>query len=639
LAASPGKRTILNVTLSDSTARVTCSFFNQPYLEREFRQGRRIVISGRVESWSGRPTFRSPEWEPVDRDLTHTGRLVPVYPLTRGVTQRWLRRQMKHLVDRRSDLVGDSLPGRIREQESLLTMPEALRELHFPASHEALADARRRLAFDDLLTLQLWSRRRRRAWRSRSATSLAAGRHDMDSFIASLPFELTGAQQRAIEEITADLIEDVPMSRLLQGDVGSGKTVVAAAAIVAAVGSGTQAALMVPTEILADQHSSSLLRILRPLGYELFRPDESAPGEKADRPLRLARLVGSMRPADKAATAEAAAAGRVDVVVGTHAVIQDSVRFGRLGLAIIDEQHRFGVLQRASLPQRLAAAEDGSARAPHVLIMTATPIPRTLAQVLAADLDQSIIDELPPGRKPIQTRWLHTRERERAYQFIRHRVAQGEQAYVVYSLVEETEAVAARAAVAEHERLSKDVFPDLRVGLLHGRMAPAEKEGVMSAFYAGAVDVLVATSVIEVGVDVPNATVMLIDGADRFGLAQLHQFRGRVGRGSAESVCLLLSDRPSESARERLEAMTRTADGMELAQLDLEMRGPGDYFGLRQSGLLEQLRFARMSSTEVMADASRVAAEIMRTDPDLSAADLAAMRIRVDAFSEGAERI
>jgi ATP-dependent DNA helicase RecG len=637
------RRTLLSVILSDTTGRVACSFFNQPYLERDFRPGRRIVVSGKVESWAGRPVFRSPEWEPVESDLVHTGRLVPVYRLARGVKQRWLRRQIKHALEQWADRVGDPLPQEVREREGLLPMPEALRKLHFPESEDAHAQAERRLAFDELLTIQLWSRTRALARKKMRGPDLSAGLDSMASFVASLPFELTSAQRRAIDEIATDLASGVPMSRLLQGDVGSGKTVVAAAAIVCAVGAGTQAALMAPTEILAEQHARSLSSLLGAIGYEAFDPAAvEGGGRSADN--GIARLVGSMTAREKAVTIEAIASGAVSVVVGTHAVIQDAVRFANLGLAVVDEQHRFGVLQRAALPQRAVRDEAASdvveaqpAQRPHVLIMTATPIPRTLLQVLNADLEQSVIDELPPGRKPVETRWLDARDRERAYQFIRSRVQAGEQAYIVFSLVEESDTVDARAAVAEHQRLAGEVFPDLRVALIHGRMSAEDKDEVMRAFREGEVDVLVATSVIEVGVDVPNATVMMIDGADRFGLAQLHQFRGRIGRGEAGGVCLLLAERPSEAARKRLEAMTRTSDGMELAQLDLEMRGPGDYFGLRQSGLDEWVHFARLSSAASLADAHRVAIGMLEEDPDLTAEEHRAIGERVAAFGSAVE--
>jgi len=666
----PNGRHLLTVILSDTTATVGCSFFNQPYLEREFQQGEQVVVSGKVEVWAGRLVFRSPEWEPLSHDLIHTARLVPVYPLTAGVTGRWLRRQIKGVVDGWAGRVADPLPAAWRARAEVPRLPEALRAVHFPKDEVELEAARRRLAFDELLLLQLWLRRRRRAAQSRPGIDLAAGRELQARLIEHLPFALTDAQKRVIEEIDADLARPVPMSRLLQGDVGCGKTAVAAAAMAMAVGAGCQAAMMAPTEILAEQHFQNLWRMLEPLGFQVF--DRSAPAE-APGP-RIARLVGSMRASEKAATAAAIQAGEVDVVVGTHAVIQGTVRFARLGLAIVDEQHRFGVLQRAELPQKgvpAAGAGDGddadagdegdvgaakdigpagdtrdsvdtagaaSAPVPHVLIMTATPIPRTLAQVLNADLDQSVIDALPPGRKPVKTVWLQPSERERGYQYIRHRVRQGEQAYIVCPLVEDSEAIQSRAAVAEYERLGAEVLPDLRLGLLHGKMRPAEKEAVMADFKAGNVDVLVSTSVIEVGVDVPNATVMLIDGADRFGLAQLHQFRGRVGRGSVESVCLLLADDPSEGAAARLALMAETDNGLALAERDLETRGPGDYFGVRQSGNLDNFRFARLAPGAALTLAQRIAGEMMAEDPDLEQPELAAIRARVEAFRVAAAR-
>jgi ATP-dependent DNA helicase RecG len=624
---------MLTVVLSDTTATIGCTFFNQPYLEREFRQGRRIVVSGRVEPWAGRLGLRAPEWEPLEREGVNTGRLIPVYPLTRGLTQRWLRRQIRTALDQWSERVADPLPVGLREREGLLSLPDALRALHFPPDEATAAAARRRLAFDELLVLQLWSRQRRTAMRTRAGLDLSPGRPALDGFVSHLPFGLTQAQSRAIEEIASDLGSGVPMSRLLQGDVGSGKTVVAAAAMAMCVGAGYQAALMVPTEILAEQHVATLGRTLASMGYQPF-----APGGTGPRVPTYVRLVGGLRAAEKAEIQVAIDAGTIDIVVGTHAVIQTGVRFARLGLAVVDEQHRFGVLQRAELSARGVGTAGDDARA-HVLIMTATPIPRTLAQAINADLDQSVIDELPPGRQPVRTLWLRANERERAYQFIRHRVGQGEQAYVVCPRVDDVDDEATRAAVAEHQRLSTEVFPDLRVGLIHGRLRPPDKEAAMTAFRAGDVDLLVATSVIEVGVDVPNATVMLIEGADRFGLAQLHQFRGRVGRGSRESVCLLLADDPSPAGAERLEAMTQTNDGLALADRDLALRGPGDYFGVQQSGIVDRFRFARLTSSAELHDAQRVAGAILDADPALEGAAWVLLRRRVADFGAGAERV
>ena len=668
--ALPDGRHVLTVVLNDTTATVACTFFNQPFLEREFRPGRRVVVSGPVDVWAGRLVFTSPQWEPVDQDLQPTTRFVPVYPLTQGIGQRWLRRQIRAALDEYAEGVPDLAPGWLLEEHDLMPVSQALQGLHAPADETEIERSLRRLAFDELLTLQVWARRSRSAWRSRSGLSLADGRTALAALMAGLPFEPTAHQRRAVAEIESDLAGDTPMLRLLQGDVGSGKTVVAAAAAAMAVAAGTQAVLMAPTELLADQHLASLQRLLAPLGYRrLDGPDAGdGSGQPGGRRPCLARLVGSMGRAERSAVLVAVREGTVDLLVGTHAVIQAGVTFRQLGLAVVDEQHRFGVLQRAELLAKGSAAPrdesgaavagapdaeregepvrgglpagswDGGEHTPHLLIMTATPIPRTLAQTLHADLDQTVISELPPGRKPVTTRWLAGHERERAYEFVRHSVREGGQAYVVFPRVEATEESGRPAAVDEYARLQSEVFPDLALGLLHGRMSAADKEAVMSSFHAGRTQVLVATSVIEVGVDVPNATVILIDGADSFGLAQLHQFRGRVGRGKAQSTCLLLADDPTEAAKERLAAMTRTSDGLELAELDLRLRGPGDYFGLQQAGRLDRFRFARRVGAEVAETARRAAAEVMRRDPDLVSDDTRWLAEAVRSLGSAAER-
>ncbi|MFQ5459289.1 MAG: ATP-dependent DNA helicase RecG, partial [Anaerolineae bacterium] len=419
------------------------------------------------------------------------------------------------------------------------------------------------------------------------------------------PFALTGAQKRCLAEISADMEGQRPMARLLQGDVGSGKTAVAAGAAAACVASGHRAAVMAPTEILAEQHQSAFADLLAPLGFRTF----GSPGNGAT----IALLVGSLPAREKERIRSAARDGEVDVLIGTHALIQNRVAVKGLALVVVDEQHRFGVLQRAEL----VAKGDGGG-VPHQMVMTATPIPRTLSMVLDASLDQSIIDEMPPGRRPAETLLLSPNDRERAYQFIRHRVAMGEQAFVVCPLVEASDGVSAEAAIVEYDRLTRDVYPDLTVGLVHGRMAPAEKEAAMAAFRSGEMSILVATTVIEVGVDVPNATVMMVQDADRFGLAQLHQLRGRVGRGTAGGTCILLTGSDAPRALRRLEAVAKTSDGLELAALDLEIRGPGDFFGVRQAGEADGLRFARAAPPDTLSQAARVAAEIIAADPDLA---------------------
>jgi ATP-dependent DNA helicase RecG len=436
-------------------------------------------------------------------------------------------------------------------------------------------------------------------------------------FVATLPYQLTGAQERVIEEIGADMSRPVPMNRLLQGDVGSGKTVVAAAAMVQAVRAGLQAALMAPTEILAEQHAQGLREMLAPLGIEVHL------------------LTGSTPAAAKAAVYEALAAGAAEVVVGTHALIQEGVQFNNLALAVIDEQHRFGVDQRKALRDKGVASPNGEQPNPHLLVMSATPIPRSLALSVFGDLDLSTLDEMPPGRQEIKTRWLKPSERDRAYAFVRSQIEQGRQAFIIYPLVEESEKSDAKAATAEHQRLQKQVFPDLRVGLIHGRLSSADKEAAMRAFNAGELDILVATSVIEVGIDVPNSTVMVIEGANHFGLAQLHQFRGRVGRGEHQSYCLLLADTVSEDASERLAALEQTNDGFLLAERDLELRGPGEFLGRRQSGL-PALRLASLTDMQALQEAREEAQAVLAEDPNLARPEHELLRERVAVFWENA---
>ncbi|MCC7019155.1 MAG: ATP-dependent DNA helicase RecG [Ardenticatenales bacterium] len=631
---APGKavREILTVVIADDSGRIGLTFFNQPYLAKTMAVGRAIVASGQATAVGGRVGLASPEWEPTAGAGTHTGRLVPVYPLVAGLGQRTLRRVIADAADAFAPCVGDALPDDVRVAEGLMGRAEAVWTLHRATDRADYARARARLAFDELLTLQLWARRRRLERAQLPGVDLSGGRALQQRFVTALSFRLTGAQARCVAEITGDLCRPTPMSRLLQGDVGSGKTAVAGAAVALCAGAGLQAAVMAPTEILADQHHRGLGRLLEAIGFAPFDPTTGATSSGVAVKC-YARLVGGMKPAEKAAVAAGLADGSIDVVFGTHALIQTTVRFARLGLSVIDEQHRFGVLQRSTL----AAAPGGPA--PHVLIMTATPIPRTLAHVLNADLEQSVIDTLPPGRQPIRTLWLKPDERAKAYGFLRQRVERGEQAFVVCPLVEESETIDSPAATTLFERLQGGVFHDVSLGLLHGRMRPAEKDAVMRAFHAGEIRILVATTVIEVGIDVPNATVMLIDGADRFGLAQLHQLRGRVGRGQAESFCLLLAADPSRGAAERLQAVAATSDGLALAERDLQLRGPGDYFGTQQAGIVDRFRFARLVGDPApLVEAARVAGAIIARDPALGETAHAALSKAVAAFSAGADR-
>jgi ATP-dependent DNA helicase RecG len=516
-----------------------------------------------------------------------------------------MRRLMKGAVDYWTLRLPDHLPTQLRERSGLLPLDRAVQQIHFPENQEALARARRRLCFDELFLIQMGMLHQRHLWRVRAGRSLPLNQKALTRFLDSLPFALTGAQQRVLEEILGDMQRPEPMNRLLQGDVGSGKTVVALAAMLQAVAAGCQTVLMAPTEILAEQHLHTATRILAGMNEE--RPS-------------LALLTGSLTTTQKKAVCQAIEEGSADIVIGTHALIQAGVAFHNLALAIVDEQHRFGVAQRASLRQK--------GYNPHLLVMSATPIPRSLALTVHGDLDISTINEMPPGRKPIRTRWLAPRERERAYQFLRSQVEQGHQAFVICPLVEESEKIEVRAAVEEHQRLAEVIFPDLRVGLLHGRMSSEEKDSVMRCFTDGKLDVLVSTPVVEVGIDVANATAMLIEGADRFGMAQLHQFRGRVGRGEAPSYCLLLAESPSSEAEERLEAIEHSQDGFVLAEKDLQMRGPGEFFGLRQSGL-PALKLAQLSDVPLLEMARSEARRLFRADPSLSLPHHRLLRQRV----------
>jgi ATP-dependent DNA helicase RecG len=611
-------QSIVTSTVSDGTGTIQATWFNQPYLAKRLKPGRQIVISGKVDQYLGRAAFTSPTWEPLDEELVHTGRLVPVHPLTSGISARWLRRLMKRTTDYWSLRLPDHLPLAMREERHLLDLETAIRQIHFPDNWAMLEQARRRLAFDEFLMIQLGVLRQRHEWQQRSGEPVQIDTPLLRTFVDSLPYALTAAQERVLSEILQDLEKPQPMSRLLQGDVGSGKTVVAAAAMLVTAASGMQAVLMAPTEILAEQHYASLEQ----LWSELWLPGM----KKVSSQLRL--LTGSLSQTERAKTYDEMATGEARIIIGTHALIQGGVSYHNLGLVVIDEQHRFGVTQRAALRQK--------GHNPHVLVMTATPIPRTLALTIYGDLDISTIDELPPGRKEIITRWMKPVERERAYTFLRARVTESHQAFIICPLIEESEKVEAKAAVEEHRRLQEEVFPDLRLGLLHGRMTAEEKEAVMREFYGGELDILVCTPVVEVGIDVPNATVMLIEGADRFGLAQLHQFRGRVGRGEEQSHCLLLAESPSDTGLQRLEIIESTQDGFKLADQDLAMRGPGEFFGTRQSGLPD-LKVARLSDVSVLQEARTVAQQIWEEDPDLDLPRHRLLATRVEEFWQRGE--
>ena len=595
-----GRRPGTQAMVGDETGTMRVIWFNQPYLAAQLKTNDRIVLAGKVGLFNRSKVMENPEWERVGaEDLTHTGRLVPVYPLTQGIAQRSLRRVAKEAADRFAGLAREPLPDELRKRYELPELKDALRQMHYPDSMPQHEAARRRIAFDELLGVQLAVLEKRLAWQDGRAAPMGA-QGVIEAYRQTLPWQMTAAQERVLSEIVSDLRQSRPMARLLQGDVGSGKTAVAAAALVIAVANQYQGALMAPTEILAEQHYSTLTALLSRL-------------EIGGRRLRVELLTGSTAAKSKQSVVQAIASGEVDVVVGTHALIQEGVSFHRLGVAVVDEQHRFGVQQRAALKDRVL--ESGQVT-PHLLAMSATPIPRTLALTFFGDLDVSVIDEMPPGRLPVQTHFVAPDDRADAYEFVRQQVASGRQVFVVCPLIEESAVLQTRSAVQEYERLSKEVFPDLNLGLLHGRMPSAEKESILEAFRRGELHILVATTVIEVGIDIPNASVMAIEGADRFGLAQLHQLRGRVGRGGEQSFCLLLSDDPSESALERLRLLEEHNDGFALAEADLRLRGPGDYFGTRQSGIPE-FQAADFSDVKLIETARSEAQALLADDPGL----------------------
>ncbi len=560
------RRSVVTVRLDDGTGALSLAWFNQPYLRDQFTRGDRLVVAGTLRrNTKDELQIAQPEWEVLggdEEDAIHLRRIVPVYPLTEGLPQKVLRRIMFTLVRDATDALPDSLPPELVERHELPAFADAVRQVHFPKTFEALDAARRRLIFEEFFVLQLGIALRRRTVRGLTKTRPPV-RDDgyAKRFLERLPFRLTAAQQRVAGEIARDLERPYPMNRLLEGDVGSGKTVLAIGAVLRACDAGMQAAIMAPTEVLARQHAAKIARYFEGI------------------PVRTALLISDLPTAERRRINDGMQVGEIDLVVGTHALFQKRVAFANLSLVVVDEQHKFGVMQRLRL---LSKAEH-----PDVLALSATPIPRTLSLTLYGDMDVSVLDEMPPGRKPVETRWLRNSQIAKAFALVRRELDTGRQAYMVYPIIEENPALELKAAKAMHAKLSSDVLRNYRVGLLYGPMPADEKNAVMQRFARGELDVLVSTTVIEVGVDVPNATVMLIENASRFGLAQLHQLRGRVGRGAHQSYCLLVDTPRTDAARERLRIIESILDGFQLAEEDLRMRGCGEFFGTRQSGLPE----------------------------------------------------
>lgn len=588
--------------VGDDTGFLECVWFQGlQYMVKAFRYGEVVAFSGKVSFYRG-PQLIHPEYDKLseegERNPLHTGGIIPLYPSSEGLGRlgldsRGFRRIMRNLLDLLDGHIEDPLPSEIRNRCRLLPLHEAFENIHFPKDWPTLQSAQRRLKFDELFSMQVFLGLERQSRMEEKKGIVFERVGDLTKkLIESLPFELTQAQKRVLHEIRNDMRSSKPMNRLIQGDVGSGKTIVALIAMVIAVENGYQTALMAPTEILAEQHYLNIRHFIDPLG------------------IQIALLKGNQRNSERKKILTDLEEGSLPMVVGTHALIQEGVRFKNLGLVVIDEQHRFGVLQRAELRQK--------GYHPDVLVMTATPIPRTLALTLYGDLDVSTLDELPKGRKPVRTVWRTEEKRQAIYEFMREELKKGRQAYVVYPLIEESEKVDLAAAKEGYEMLSKTVFSEFRCALLHGRMKPEEKENIMQEFKAGKIQVLVTTTVIEVGIDVPNATIMLVEHAERFGLTQLHQLRGRVGRGPEASVCILLSDRHcSEEAVQRLKTMEKTNDGFKIAEVDLAMRGPGELFGTKQSGLLRLKIADLVTDGPVLTLARKEAQALLQKDPKL----------------------
>jgi ATP-dependent DNA helicase RecG len=575
---------LLKAGIEDNTGLITAVWFNQPYLGKNLKTGEEVLLKGKVKAGFGSVEFNVSEYDLIEGDEVNVP-VVPIYTLTEGLNQKNLRKIILYTLDNYLPYYYDILDSSTRQSFDLCDIQTAFRNIHFPGSGEAFLAARRRLAFEELLLFRLSLLRQNDSQGiNRAGTALKPRNNLVDRIIDSLSFKLTRAQQTAFNEIIRDMESPYSMNRLLQGDVGSGKTVVAALAMAHAVASGSQAAIMVPTEILAEQHYATLNRY--------FAGTDTV----------VACLTGGTNPGERRTILEAAASGEIDILVGTHALIQSGLQFNNLGLAVIDEQHRFGVRQRARLGNKGAI--------PDVLVMTATPIPRTLALALYGDLNVSVIDELPPGRREVKTAYIPREARPKAYRFVHAEIEKGAQAYVVCPLIEESENLDLQAAVSLHAELSAEIYPDLAVNLLHGRMKPAEKEQVMLQFKKGEIDVLVTTTVVEVGVDISNACIMVIEHAERFGLSQLHQLRGRVGRGTRQSYCILVGEPKTEEALRRLQAMEKTSNGFELANEDLMIRGPGDFLGVKQHGLNE-LKVANLRRDgKIIADSSQAAAAL-----------------------------
>lgn len=589
---------------TDETGSIEVIWFNQPHLIRMLPRQKSIILSGKVVVNKGKLVFQSPAYEVLKRneEQIHSGRIVPVYHETEGINSKWLREKLKPLMDEWLGHFTEHLPQEIIQEHSLMGLQEAIKNIHFPENDADLKKAKERLAFDELFLLQLKVLQKKWLWRSESepfSKKIEIKTDILKECIESLSFELTNAQKKVLKEIMADLQKPFPMARLVQGDVGSGKTIVAALTALNVVKNGYQVAVMAPTEILAKQHYQTFVKVLTKYG------------------LNTQFIAGSSTKSQKEEVIRQMKTGTVDIMIGTHSLIQEGIGFKNLGLAIIDEQHRFGVKQRDTLK---------SYDSPHLLSMTATPIPRTLAITLYGDLDLSIIDEMPKGRQEILTRVVPENKRIEAYRWIEDQVKKGRQAFVICPLIDESDVLEVKSVMKEYAFLSEHIFPQLKLGLLHGKLKQEEKDQIMSDFKDNKINILVSTSVIEVGIDVPNATIMLIEGSERFGLSQLHQFRGRVGRGEHKSYCFLFTGTLSEEGTTRMKSMEQYSSGFKLAEIDLQLRGPGEIYGIRQSGIPD-LKMASLTDSITIEKARHSAEKIIEKDPLLKTFPLLAEKI------------
>ncbi len=611
---------VFQMAINDRTGIIHAAWFNQPYLKDYFKKGDKIVLYGKVELYDKLQMIQ-PEYEIFkvgEVDSLNMGRIVPVYPLTGGITQRYLRTLTDAAISKCQGALDETLPTYLKAREKLVDIKFAIKNIHFPVSFPNLEKAYRRIVFEEFFTLQLALAIKKRGLKAEEGLNHKIEAGFAASFKAALTFELTEGQKKAISDIERDMSSSRPMNRLLEGDVGSGKTVVAAYALALTVQNGFQGVIMAPTEVLARQHFIVLSELLMPLG------------------INVELLIGGIDEKRRLVIYGDIKSGKINIVVGTHAIIQESVEFKKLGLAVVDEQHKFGVTQRAILKQK--------GYNPHILVMTATPIPRTLALTVYGDLDVSVIKEMPKGRKPIVTYWVEEEKRKEIYDFIKEELEKGRQAYVVCPLIERREMKddgrgmmedGRQDAVGTFKKFKDEIFSNYTVGLLHGRMNSQKKDKVMKDFKKGKIDVLVSTVVIEVGIDVPNASVMLVENADRFGLAQLHQLRGRIGRGEHESYCILLADPKTEEAERRLKAVEGTLDGFQIAEADLDIRGPGEFFGTRQHGLPE-IRFGNiLKDFDIMEIARKEAFELVAKDPGLDEEHHRALKKRLVSRFKG----